>query len=109
MRRHWFIDQAYSSPRKHRRQETLPRPFPVPQRRRAWALCFGEEEASLTVDCARSDGERELSKGNREPVSRINVGNKFVVTAANILDKGMADLTSAKLVRTSDDLSEGIA
>jgi hypothetical protein len=53
--------------------------------------CFGEEDASVTVDCARSDGERQLGERTREPMPRGHVGGKFVVAAANILDKGMAD------------------
>jgi hypothetical protein len=34
---------------------------------------------------------RELGERSREPMSRINVGGKFVVAAANILHKGVAD------------------
>ena len=38
----------------------------------------------------RSDGGRELGERSREPKPRVNVGGKFVVAAANVLDKGMA-------------------
>ena len=53
--------------------------------------CFGEEYASITVDCDSSDGERELGERSREPMPRVNVGGQFVVAAANILDKGVAE------------------
>ena len=53
--------------------------------------CFDEKDASVTVDCARSDGKRQLSERSHEPMPKINIGGKFVVAAANILDKGMAD------------------
>ena len=53
--------------------------------------CFGEEDASVTVGWPRSDGERELGERSREPVPWVNVGGKFVVAAANIWDKGVAD------------------
>ena len=53
--------------------------------------CVDEEGASVTVDCAGLDGERELGEGSCQPLLRINVGGQFVVAAANILDKGMAD------------------
>jgi hypothetical protein len=52
---------------------------------------FGEEYASITVDCDSSDGERELGERSREPMPRVNVGGQFVVAAANILDKGVAE------------------
>ena len=32
--------------------------------------CISEEEASVTVDCARSDGERQLGERRREPMPR---------------------------------------
>ncbi len=38
-----------------------------------------------------SDGVRELGERGRESMSRINVGGKFVVAAANILDKGVTE------------------
>jgi hypothetical protein len=50
----------------------------------------GRTHASPSV-APRSDGERELGKCSREPVPRVNIGGKFVVAAANILDKGVAD------------------
>ena len=50
-----------------------------------------EEGASVTVDCAKLDGERQLGQGSCQPVLRINVGGQFVVAAANILDKGVTD------------------
>ena len=53
--------------------------------------CFSEEDASVTVDCARSDGERQLGERSREPMPGVYVSGKFVVAAANILDKGVAD------------------
>jgi hypothetical protein len=53
--------------------------------------CFSEEDASVTVDCARSDGERQLGERSREPMPRVYVSGKFVVAAANILDQGVAD------------------
>ena len=53
--------------------------------------CVDEEGASVTVDCAGLDGERELGQGSCQPVLRINVGGQFVVAAANILDKGVTD------------------
>jgi hypothetical protein len=40
---------------------------------------------------ARSDGERELGERSRELMPRVYVSGKFVVAAANVLDKGMAD------------------
>jgi hypothetical protein len=53
--------------------------------------CFSEEDASVTADCARSDGERQLGERSREPMPRVYVSGKFVVAAANILDQGVAD------------------
>jgi hypothetical protein len=53
--------------------------------------CFGEEDASATVDCAGSDGKRELGECSCQPMPRGNAGGQFVVAAANILDKGVAD------------------
>ena len=53
--------------------------------------CFSEEDASVTVDCARSDGERQLGERSRKPMPSVYVSGKFVVAAANVLDKGMAD------------------
>ena len=53
--------------------------------------CFSEEDASVTADCARLDRERQLGERRREPMPRANVGGKFVVAAANILDQGVAD------------------
>ncbi len=53
--------------------------------------CISEEEASVTVDCARSDGERQLGERSREPMPRAYVSGKFVVATANILDQGVAD------------------
>jgi hypothetical protein len=55
------------------------------------AVASARRTASATVDCARSDGERQLGERSREPMPRVNVGGKFVVAAANVLDKGMAD------------------
>ena len=56
-----------------------------------WHCCISEEEASVTVDCARSDGERQLGERSREPMPRVYVSGKLVVAAANILDEGVAD------------------
>jgi hypothetical protein len=39
--------------------------------------CFDEADASVTVDCAKSDGERELGERSREPILRINIGGKL--------------------------------
>lgn len=36
-----------------------------------------------------SDGECERGEGSREPMPRIDVGGKFVVAAAEVLDEGM--------------------
>jgi len=53
--------------------------------------CFGEGNASVTVNCARSDGECQLGERRREPMPRANVGGKFVVAAAIILDNGVTE------------------
>jgi hypothetical protein len=53
--------------------------------------CFSEKDASVTVDCARSDSEHQLSERSREPMPRVYVSGQFVVAAANILDQGVAD------------------
>lgn len=53
--------------------------------------CFGGVDVSITVGCHRSKGERELGERGREPVPRVNVGGKFVVAAANILDKSVTE------------------
>ncbi len=37
----------------------------------------------------RSDGECELTEGSGEPIPGIDVGGKFVVAAAQILDEGV--------------------
>jgi hypothetical protein len=50
----------------HRRQQLIEYP--------RGHCCFDEEDASVTVDCAWSDREREFGKGSCEPVSSINVG-----------------------------------
>jgi hypothetical protein len=55
------------------------------------AVAFSEEDASATVDCAGLDGERELGERSCQPMPRGNVGGQFVVAAANILNKGMAN------------------
>jgi len=53
--------------------------------------CFGEGNASVTVNCARSDGECQLGERRREPMPRANVGGKFAVAAAIILDNGVTE------------------
>ena len=53
-------------------------------------LLLSEEDASVSVDCARSDGE-PARRCSREPMPRVYVSGKFVVAAANILDEGVAD------------------
>ena len=37
-----------------------------------------------------SDGEGELGEGVRDPMSRIDVGGKFVMAAVEILDEGVS-------------------
>ena len=66
---------------------------PDDRRRLVRRCCFGEEGARVTVDCVRSDGKRELSERSHEPIPKINISGKFifVVAAANMLGKGMAD------------------
>jgi hypothetical protein len=46
---------------------------------------LGEENASVTVDGARSDGERQLGERSRKPMSWVNVGDRRrrVLVAAN--------------------------
>jgi hypothetical protein len=78
-------------PRAIRRVAVRAHRHPDQQRRRLRHCCFGEEYASITVDCDSSDGERELGERSREPMPRVNVGGQFVVAAANILDKGVAE------------------
>ena len=53
--------------------------------------CISEEEARVTVECARSDGERQLGERSREPMPRAYVSGQFVVATVNILDQGVAD------------------
>jgi hypothetical protein len=40
----------------------------------------------------RSDGECELGEGSREPMPGTNVGGKFIVAAAKVLDAGVPAL-----------------
>ena len=37
-----------------------------------------------------SDGEDEFGEGVRDPMPRIDVGGKFVMTAVEILEKGVS-------------------
>ncbi len=46
--------------------------------------------ARLGAAVHRSDGEDEFGEGLRDPMPRIDVGAKFVMTAVEILDEGVS-------------------
>lgn len=66
-------------------------PGPTAPMTAAGTVALARKTQASPSTAARSDGERELGERSREPMPRVYVSGKFVVAAANVLDKGMAD------------------